>query len=177
MSADSSRFLWRCSRVIAWQAAFVGCRALRLCRAVALGGSQRFDDVITFANRLRPELGPDRFRESLFRREPDRRRRDEERPLPAANKELAINRKTPLVRGKAPYKFESCFLQQRVSCELGPGSSGRPGAGSTDPQSVSVTAAPSRCPRKQGEHACRQLNCCNVLFGGYEPIRWSVSHE
>src|SRR6516162_6281093 len=73
--------------------------------------------------------------------------------------------------------FESIFLQQRVSCELGLGSSIRPGAGSTDPQSVSVTAAPSSCPRKQSEHPCRQLNCCNVLFGGYEPIRRSVSHE
>src|SRR5215471_21533994 len=31
-------------------------------------------------------------------REPDRRRRDEERPFPAPNKELAINRKTPLDR-------------------------------------------------------------------------------
>ena len=39
----SSRFLCRCSRRIAWQPAFVGCRALRLCRAVALGGSQRFN--------------------------------------------------------------------------------------------------------------------------------------
>ena len=67
--------------------------------------------------------------------------------------------------------------RQDAGCELGPGSSVRPGAGSTDPQSVSVTAAPSRCPRKQSEHACRQLNCCNVLFGGYEPIRRSVSHE
>jgi hypothetical protein len=33
-------------------------------------------------------------------RETDRRRRDEERPLPAPNKELAINRKQPLDREK-----------------------------------------------------------------------------
>ena len=64
----SFRFLWRCSRVIAWRAAFVGCRALRLCRAVALGGSQRFDGGNNVSNRLRPEPGPDRFPESSFRR-------------------------------------------------------------------------------------------------------------
>src|SRR5271168_2626117 len=36
--------------------------------------------------------------------------------FPAPNKELAINRKHHLT-GKAPYKFESAFLQQRV-CKL-----------------------------------------------------------
>ena len=58
--------------------------------------------------------------------------------------------------------FESLLLQQRVSCELGPGSSVRPGAGSTDPQSVSVTAAPSHCPRKQALSLC---TCCRHYPG------------
>jgi hypothetical protein len=41
--------------------------------------------------------------------------------------------------------FESSPLQQRVSCELGPGSSVSPGAGSTDPQSVGDVLAIIRC--------------------------------
>src|SRR5215831_6105328 len=48
-------------------------------------------------------------------REPDRRRRDEERSFPAPNKEPPTNQKHDLT-GKAPYRFESTSLQQRV-CE------------------------------------------------------------
>jgi hypothetical protein len=54
-------------------------------------------------------------------REPDRRRRDEER-LSAPNKEPATNQKHDLT-GKAPYKFESGFLQRGVGC--GPDFRGR----------------------------------------------------
>ena len=49
-------------------------------------------------------------------REPDRRRRDEERGFPAPNKEPPTNQKHDLT-GKAPYRFESAFLQWRVCCE------------------------------------------------------------
>ena len=45
-------------------------------------------------------------------REPDRRRRNEER-LSCSDKEPATNQKYDLT-GKAPYRFESISLQQRV---------------------------------------------------------------
>src|SRR5205823_1116322 len=48
-------------------------------------------------------------------REPDRRRRDEERPS-RSEQRTATNQNDHLT-GKAPYKFESSFLQRRV-CEL-----------------------------------------------------------
>src|SRR6516164_3168900 len=51
-------------------------------------------------------------------REPDRRRRDEERLSPP-NKEPPTNQKDHLT-GKVPYKFESISLQRRVRCELAP---------------------------------------------------------
>jgi hypothetical protein len=46
-------------------------------------------------------------------REPDRRRRDEERPSRSEQRTLSKTKTTPLT-GKAPYKFESVFLQRRV---------------------------------------------------------------
>src|SRR5205814_4391935 len=52
-------------------------------------------------------------------REPDRRRRDEERPFPLRTKNL-LQTKNDYLTGKAPYKFESPLLQRRVSSELGP---------------------------------------------------------
>ena len=51
-------------------------------------------------------------------REPDRRRRDEERLSPP-NKEPPTNQKDHLT-GKAPYRFESGSLQQRVGRTLPP---------------------------------------------------------
>src|SRR5437588_5430398 len=49
-------------------------------------------------------------------REPDRRRRDEERPS-RSEQRTGAKRKRHLT-GKAPYRFESGFLQQRISNEL-----------------------------------------------------------
>src|SRR5262244_2690969 len=46
-------------------------------------------------------------------REPDRRRRDEERGFPAPNKEPPTNQKHDLTE-KAPYRFESVPLYRRV---------------------------------------------------------------
>src|SRR6516162_9178106 len=66
-------------------AAFSGVKALRNTSAAKAAGRQA---LLAFRS-----LDPLRAL-----REPDRRRRDEERPLPAPNKELAINRKTPLDR-------------------------------------------------------------------------------
>jgi hypothetical protein len=50
-------------------------------------------------------------------REPDCRRRDEKRPFPLRTKNCQHNPNNRLT-GKAPYKFESGFLQERVHCEL-----------------------------------------------------------
>src|ERR1700730_12118086 len=49
-------------------------------------------------------------------REPDRRRRDEERLSRSEQRTLSKTQNNHLT-GKAPYKFESGFLQRRVSCE------------------------------------------------------------
>jgi hypothetical protein len=49
-------------------------------------------------------------------REPDRRRRDEERGFLAPNKEPPTNQKHDLT-GKTPYRFESSSLQRRVRSE------------------------------------------------------------
>src|SRR6202035_1362133 len=49
-------------------------------------------------------------------REPDRRRRDEERLSRSEQRTLRKTQKNHLT-GKAPYKFESGFLQRGVSCE------------------------------------------------------------
>src|ERR1700719_1855631 len=49
-------------------------------------------------------------------REPDPRRRDEKRPFPLRTKNCQHNPNNRLT-GKAPYKFESISLQQRVGCE------------------------------------------------------------
>src|ERR1700757_2111870 len=46
-------------------------------------------------------------------REPDRRRRDEERPFPLRTKNR-LQTKNDYLTGKAPYRFESRFLQRRV---------------------------------------------------------------
>src|SRR5882757_5089367 len=56
-------------------------------------------------------------------REPDRRRRDEERLSRSEQRTLSKTQNNHLT-GKAPYKFESGFLQRRVYCEPG-----RPGPG------------------------------------------------
>src|SRR5436190_4201923 len=55
-------------------------------------------------------------------RQPDRRQRDEERlsPLRTKNRQQAKN---DCLTGKAPYGFESGFLQRRVSDEPGRGAS------------------------------------------------------
>src|SRR5690242_20256939 len=49
-------------------------------------------------------------------REPDRRRRDEERPS-RSEQRTGNKTKNNHLTGKAPYKFESAFLQRTV-CEL-----------------------------------------------------------
>jgi hypothetical protein len=49
-------------------------------------------------------------------REPDRRRRDEERLSRSEQRTLSKNPNNHLT-GKAPYKFESPLLQQGVMCE------------------------------------------------------------
>src|SRR6202035_1986828 len=49
-------------------------------------------------------------------REPDRRRRDEERLSRSEQRTLSKTQNNHLT-GKAPYKFESAFLQRRVSNE------------------------------------------------------------
>src|ERR1700730_2301046 len=49
-------------------------------------------------------------------REPDRRRRDEERLSRSEQRTLSKTQNNHLT-GKAPYKFEAGFLQQRVACE------------------------------------------------------------
>ena len=50
-------------------------------------------------------------------REPDRRRRDEERLSRSEQRTLSKTQNNHLT-GKAPYKFESVFPQGRVQCEL-----------------------------------------------------------
>src|SRR5438477_10336371 len=50
-------------------------------------------------------------------REPDRRRRDEERLSHSEQRTLSKTQNNHLT-AKAPYKFESVFLQRRVGCEL-----------------------------------------------------------
>src|SRR6266403_1378194 len=50
-------------------------------------------------------------------REPDRRRRDEERLSRSEQRTLSKTQNNHLT-GKAPYKFESGSLQRRVLCEL-----------------------------------------------------------
>src|SRR6266403_6187437 len=49
-------------------------------------------------------------------REPDRRRRDEERLSRSEQRTLSKTQNNHLT-GKAPYKFESAFLQRGVACE------------------------------------------------------------
>src|SRR6202035_3913634 len=49
-------------------------------------------------------------------REPDRRRRDEERLSRSEQRTLSKTQNNHLT-GKAPYKFESGLLQRRVQCE------------------------------------------------------------
>src|SRR5882757_9727478 len=49
-------------------------------------------------------------------REPDRRRRDEERLSRSEQRTLSKTQNNHLT-GKAPYKFESGLLQRRVTCE------------------------------------------------------------
>src|SRR5207248_11002796 len=49
-------------------------------------------------------------------REPDRRRRDEERLSRSEQRTLSKTKTTPLT-GKAPYRFESISLQRGVTCE------------------------------------------------------------
>ena len=49
-------------------------------------------------------------------REPDRRRRDEERLSRSEQRTLSKTQNNHLT-GKAPYKFESASLQRRVRCE------------------------------------------------------------
>jgi hypothetical protein len=49
-------------------------------------------------------------------REPDRRRRDEERLSRSEQRTLSKTQNNHLT-GKAPYKFESALLQQRVQSE------------------------------------------------------------
>src|ERR1700730_8925267 len=49
-------------------------------------------------------------------REPDRRRRDEERLSRSEQRTLSKTQNNHLT-GKAPYKFESGLLQRRVRCE------------------------------------------------------------
>src|ERR1700720_1000309 len=56
-------------------------------------------------------------------REPDRRRRDEERPSRSEQRTLSKAKNNRLT-GKAPYKFESCFLQRGVQCEPGVSATG-----------------------------------------------------
>src|SRR5712671_5173909 len=50
-------------------------------------------------------------------REPDRRRRDEERPS-RSEQRTGNKTKNNHLTGKAPYKFESALLQRRVRSEL-----------------------------------------------------------
>src|SRR5438874_11358616 len=50
-------------------------------------------------------------------RELDRRRRDEERL--SRSEQRTANKPKYHLTGKAPYRFESCFLQRRVGSELG----------------------------------------------------------
>src|SRR3954469_20281546 len=57
-------------------------------------------------------------------REPDRRRRDEERPS-RSEQRTGNKTKNNHLTGKAPYKFESGFLQRRVSCEPEAGTTSR----------------------------------------------------
>src|SRR5215813_9581547 len=58
-----------------------------------------YADIAMSDTRASQRESPSRGSSSLrVLREPDRRRRDEERPLPAPNKELAQNRKQPLDR-------------------------------------------------------------------------------
>src|SRR5580693_651028 len=52
-------------------------------------------------------------------REPDRRRRDEERLSRSEQRTLSKTQNNHLT-GKAPYKFESALLQRGVRCELDP---------------------------------------------------------
>jgi hypothetical protein len=52
-------------------------------------------------------------------REPDRRRRDEERLSSSEQRTLSKTQNNHLT-GKGSYKFESAFLQGRVQCELPP---------------------------------------------------------
>src|SRR6202521_6378384 len=52
-------------------------------------------------------------------REPDRRRRDEERLSRSEQRTLSKTKTTPLT-GKAPYRFESRPLDRRVGCEPDP---------------------------------------------------------
>src|SRR5207253_8947342 len=56
-------------------------------------------------------------------REPDRRRRDEERLSRSEQRTLSKTQNNHLT-AKAPYKFESGLLQQGVACERAPGADG-----------------------------------------------------
>src|SRR4029077_6041333 len=79
------------------------CSGLKRCETPApLGGSRQA--LLAFRS-----LDPFRVL-----REPDRRRRDEERPSRSEQRTLSKHYLT----GKAPHKFESVFLQRRVRNEL-----------------------------------------------------------
>src|SRR5580693_429888 len=86
-------------------------------------------------------------------REPDRRRRDEERLSRSEQRTLSKTQNNHLT-GKAPYKFESALLQRRVSCE--PGFLRR---GVVTPRSPTIT---TRCSLKR----CFSLSICAASVTG-----------
>src|SRR5260221_8572205 len=78
-------------------------------------------------------------------REPDRRRRDEERLSRSEQRTLSKTENNHLT-GKAPYKFESGLLQRRVLCE--PECSGTnpiDGGQSSQPLTIKVFLSYSGC--------------------------------
>src|SRR5438132_8130759 len=85
-------------------------------------------------------------------REPDRRRRDEERLSRSEQRTLSKTQNNHLT-GKAPYRFESCFLQQRVRCE---------------PHPRRRSAGKGRVPRAPPEH----LSADEVEFLRWRAERW-----
>src|SRR5260221_2812977 len=75
-------------------------------------------------------------------REPDRRRRDEERLSRSEQRTLSKTQNNHLT-GKAPYKFESGFLQERVTCEPGDQDRRREGGDSSAASRVALDQRPS----------------------------------
>src|ERR1700720_269188 len=88
-------------------------------------------------------------------REPDRRRRDEERLSRSEQRTLSKTQNNHLT-GKAPYKFESAFLHRRIQCEPSARfGSGVPNAGS---RSVVLHAGPHRrTDARRGSTPARRL--------------------